>query len=419
MTTNSYAALTGSLSLSGGGTSIELPFETYLEEFTIELVTAGSWTATITLFDPSFDDLELAILAAEADRNIELRFGWDDPIDPLIRTFKGWITRYRPEFQPHGTSLTLEVMARSLGPTVVDKTVRSYKEGMRASEIVQAIAEEQGWSTSDLAGNVTIEPTEPPLETPFNTKGESAFNFLRDQILKQAKSANGGSDYRLFFDEEGALHFHTSTFISAPTHLYRYARDMSGDVISFAPADMSLFGVLSGGGNARYSSSVSAQGGTAEVQSSATGGVNGEGGVTSVDSAAKRNRGDGIHSFVNLFSRHPAEVERIARSRHEHYRRFAYQAELTVRGTHRVRPLDYVRAEVIKGNGELHYLSGNFQVFKVKHSVSVGEAWETSYEMLREGIGQQDGTEPIVASETVNPQAAGDQSDSVNIGVEG
>jgi len=417
VTTNSNVSVVGTLALSGAGTSVQLPFADYLTELSIELVTTGAWTGTITLFDPTFDELELAILAAERDRNIDLQFGWDDPVDSFQRSFKGWITRYRPNFEPNGTTLTLEVMARSLGPTIVDRTVRSYKEGMRASEIVRAIAEEQGWPTSDLFGNDTIEATEPPLETPFNTKGESAFNFIRDQLLKQARSPNGGSDFRLFFDEEGALHFHTSNYISASTHLYRYARDMAGDVLSFTPADMSLFGVLSGGGNTRYTSPVSAQGGTADIRSTSTGGVNSEGAVTAVDAAARPNLGDGIHSFVNLVTRHPAEAERIARSRYEHYRRFAYSAELSVHGTHRIRVLDYIRAEVLKTNGELHYLSGNFQVFKVKHEVS-SSGWETSFEMTREGISAQDGTEPTVASRTVDPPLAGDASGLVGLEVE-
>lgn len=417
MTTNSNTSVVGTLLLSGGGTSVKLPFADYLLEMSIELVTTGAWTGTITLFDPTFDELELAIIAAERDRNVDFEFGWDDPVDGLRRAFKGWITRYRPNFEPNGTTLTLEVMARSLGPTIVDKRVRSYKEGLRASEIVRAIAEEEGWSTSDLLGNDTIETTEPPLETPFNTKGESAFNFIRDQLLKQARSPNGGSDFRLFFDEEGALHFHTSNYIVSSTHLYRYARDMSGDVISFTPADMSLFGVLSGGGNTRYTSPVSAQGGTAEIHSTATGGVNSEGAVTAVDAAAKPNLGDGIHSVVNLVTRHPAEAERIARARYEHYRRFAYQAEMSVHGTHRIRVLDYIRAEVLKANGELHYLSGNFQVFKVKHEVS-SSGWETSFEMMREGISAQDGTEPNVASRSVDPPLADDSAGLVGLEVE-
>lgn len=412
MTTDSRTSLVGSATLQGGGTTIDLPFHQYLEEVSVELNTGGSWTASLTLFDTEFDALELAILAAEADRNIQFSFGWDDVNNSVQRTFNGWVIRSQPEFQPHGTSLTLEIMARAPGKGAVDRKIRSFPEGMRASEIVEAIAVLNGWAS-------IIEPTDAALETPFNSKGESDFNFIRDQLLKQARSLNGGSDYHLFFDEEDTLHFHTSRFLSGQTHAYRLARDMSGEVLSFAPTESAIFGVLEGGGNAKFTSPVSAQGGTAEVSSSASAGVGGEGAPTTFDAAAKPSLGDGTHSYVNLYSRYPAEVERIARSRHEHYRRITYNAEMSVRGTHRVRVMDYVRVEVVKTNGEQHYLSGNFQVFSVKHAFSAGADWTTGFTLTREGISSQPGTEPTVASTTITPEeAASDAGETVALTVE-
>lgn len=412
MTTDSRSSVVGTLALQNGTTTLNLPFHQYLEELSVELTTGGAWTASITLFDPQFDELELAIIAAESDRNVQFRFGWDDVNESVQRSFNGWIVRYQPEFQPHGTNLTLEIMARAPGKGALDRKVRSFAEGRRVSDIVAEIAGLNGWQA-------IIEDTDAALETPFNSKGESDFNFIRDQLLKQARSANGGSDYLLFFDEEDALHFHTSRFQSGETHLFTLARDMSGSVLSFSPTDAAIFGVLQGGGNAKFTSPVSAQGGTAEITSTATAGVNGEGAPTTLDSAAKPSLGAGTQSYVNLYSRHPAEVERIARSRHEHYRRFTYQAEMSVRGTHRVRPLDYVRVEIVKTNGEQHYLSGNFQVFKVKHNFSAGSDWSTSYDLLREGLPAEGGTEPIVASQTITPpQASGDGGETVNVTVE-
>lgn len=399
MTTGSLSTVTGTLSILGGGAPVDLPFQTFVEELSVELTTGGSWSASVTVYDQSFDTLELAILAAEVERNVEFRFGWNDADSAFQRSFEGWIVRYQPEFAPDGAHLTLEIIARSAGKCALDRRVRSFPEGRLVSDMVADLAALNGWQA-------LIETTSAGLETPFNSKGESDFNFIRDQLQKQARSVNGGSDYLLYFDAEDKLHFHTPRFVKGSSHLFRLARDMSGDVISFSPTDSSMFGVLNGGGNAKYTSPVSAPGGTAEHKTTASGGVNGEGAPTAVDAAAKPNLGLGTHSYVNLYSRDPAEIERLARARHEFFRKFAFQAELTVRGTHRVQVLDYARMEILKTDGEQHYLSGNFQVFKVKHAFSNSSDWTTSYELLREGVSAEEGTENLMASETVDPPLA-------------
>lgn len=121
---------------------------------------------------------------------------------------------------------------------------------------------------------------------------------------------------------------------------------------------------------------------------------------------------------MNIVARNPEEVERVAAARFDDYRRIAFQANLNVRGTHRVRLTDFIRVEVLKPSGELHYLSGQFQVFKIKHTFGAGSSWTTEFEMVRGGIQQVPGTEPVVASPTVSPGVAGNNPGSVGISVE-
>lgn len=415
----SLAKVTGRITLANGGTPLALSFQEYLQELSIELVPGGAWTGQLTLFDTDFDTLEKAIIAAERDRNLDIRFGWDDPNDDVQRNYQGWIVRYQPEFQPNGTILTIEIMARAAGPVVLDKKIRSYPEGSLASDIVRTISFERGWLTSDLFGNQTIEDTTPPLETPFSSKGESDLNFIREQLLRQAQSASGSkSRFLFYFDEEGSVHFHTPEFLPSQTHVYRFARDINGEVDSFGITDASIFGVLGGGGNTKFSSPTSAQGGTAETASTVSGGINNAGSPNTADAAALPSLGDGTHSYVNILARDPAEVERVAAARFDDYRRLVFQAVLTVRGTHRVRMIDFIQVDVVKTNGELHYLSGLFQVFKIKHTFGAGGTWSTSFEMIRGGIPQISGTEPVIAAPTITPQVAGENSGSVGISVE-
>ena len=76
-------------------------------------------------------------------------------------------------------------------------------------------------------------------------------------------------------------------------------------------------------------------------------------------------------------------------------------------GTHRARVGHFINVDYTKTDGTPHYLSGNFQTFKVKHNVGVGVGWITEFELLRAGIESLPGTAPITASTTVTPQPTG------------
>lgn len=422
--TDSLSNFSGSI-LVGGTT--EIPWHEHLQSLEVSLLPGGAWTATLSLFDPNIDEIERRIIEAGKDRFIDFEFGRDDANQSQRRSFSGYMLQYQPEFMPHGTMVNLEIVARPAGAMLLGargdglptQRILSFPEGRRASEIVQAIADQYGWATVDSNGRATIEPTEPPLESPFNTIGETPLKFIRDQILKQAQSASGGaSAYIAFFDEVGAFHFRTPDFIPPTSHLYRFARDINGEVVSFSPQDTAIFGVIHGGGNTRFMSAASFEGGTAEQTSTATGGVSGEGAPAVQDASAKVDFGTGTHSVVHLNVRDPAELERTARARHETFRRHAFQANLVVHGTHRVRMTDYIRFEFPKENGELHYLSGNFQVFGIQHKLGVGEDWHTTFTMQRAAIGNLPGTTPLLVSQTINPSTAPPPDGSVGLVVE-
>lgn len=419
MTTNTRTTITGTMSLLSGGTELVVPFHQFLQTITVEHVPGGSWTAEIVLFDKDGDNLERVIIAAGQERNINFQWGWDDPNQDEQRRYEGAILHYLPEFLPHGIALTLQVVSRSVCEAILDRKVRSFQEGMTASEIVEFIANDNGWTTSDEQGRPTIEATDPPLEQPFSSSGESDVKFIRDQMVKQAVSAGTGEGgYLFYFDETNAIHFRTPSFLGPVTHTYRYARDASGEVKRFSPQDNSVFGAMMGGGNSLFSAAASNPGGTAETQTTLSGGVDNEGAPSPIDAAAKLDLGEGVHSYVHLHARDPEETKRLAKVRYDEFRRVAFQANLTVHGTHRVRMSDLVRVEYLKADGTAHYLSGNFQVFKLKHSAGIGQDWETEFEMLRPAIEQLPGTSVITSSQTIDaPDAPGSDSQvSVPVG---
>lgn len=401
MSTDSNVFPTGSIDLLSAGQTVPLPFRDFLTEMEVEIVSGGAWTAKIMLFDHLGDRLEKILIAAGRDRDINFKFGWDDPNVPFQREFAGSVIQYMPEFMPHGVILNLEVIARSAFKQVVDKKIRSFAEGLTISEMVAAIVEDRGWTA-------IIEDTDGKMEQPFSSKGESDLNFIRSTLLPHAVNANG-SDFVARFDEEDTFHFHSPTFQGAgplKQHTYRFTRDISGDVIAFIPQDNQLFGVLFGGGNSLYSSPNSGTGGQEEQQTAQGEGLNGAGPPAVVDASSQLDMGPGVHSFNNIVARDPMEVERLTRSRFAEMRRYAFKANLRVHGTHRARVHDYINVDYTKVDGTPHYLSGNFQVFKIKHTVGVGLGWTTEFEMLREGTEQLPGTTPLASSQTVQPTPA-------------
>jgi hypothetical protein len=404
VSTDSNVFPTGSIDLLSAGQIVPLPFRDFLQEMEVEIVSGGAWTATLKLFDDQGDRLEKIIIAAGRDRDINFQWGWDDPNVSFQREFAGSVLQYTPEFMPHGVLLNLEVCARSAFRQVIDKKIRSFAAGLLISDIVRQISDDRGWTS-------IIEDTDGAQEQPFNTKGESDFNFIKDTLRPHAVNANG-SDFVCRFDEEDTFHFHSPGFQGQgplSQHTYRYARDVSGDVIAFMPQDNQLFGVLYGGGNSLYSSPNSGTGGQEEQQTDQGAGLAGGGAPAAVDASSQIDMGPGIHSFNNIIARDPLEVERLTKARYAEMRRYAFKANLRVHGTHRARVHDYIQVDYTKQDGTPHYLSGNFQIFKIKHVVGVGLGWTTEFELLREGTEQLPGTTPITVSQTIQPTPSSGQ----------
>jgi len=328
--------------------------------------------------------------------------GWDDPNVSFQREFTGAIIEYTPEFMPHGVLLNLEVVSRSVLAQVIDKKIRSFPEGLTISDIVRAIAADRGWSA-------VIEDSDGAMEQPFSSKGESDFSFIINTLLPHAVNANG-SEFVTRFDEEDTFHFHSPGFQGGTLlnlHTYRFTRDISGDVITFSVQDGQVFGALFGGGNSLYSSPNSNVGGQEEQQTAQGSGLAGVGAPAVADASSQVDLGDGVHSYNNITARDPLEVERFARARFAEMRRQPFKANLRVHGTHRARVLDYINLDYTKTDGTPHYLSGNFQIFQIKHVVGVGIGWTTEFEMHRQGTEQLPGTKPLAVSQTITPTGTG------------
>ena len=375
----------------GNRTLFNIPSHEFLRSISVDLITAGAWTGQIVLFDQDGDFLENLILLAGRDRKVLFRWGWDDgrSLDdyPL---YEGAITFYEPDFTPEGVTLTLDIISSSVIEQVLDKKTGSFEEGLRCSDIVRRIADRNKWKHVDKRTHrETIEETDLPLEKPLSQKDESDLKFIRDKVEKEAVNIDKKA-LRFFFDRDGVMHFHSDLFLikqDTDHHFaaeYKFARDAMGEVISFRPKDTSIFKALLGGGNADYTAIDSISGTKLLIKSTQTKGLANSRNEVGQDASHLSPLFGDKHATINLIARDPKELERLAASRHSRLRSFAYEAELSVLGTHAVQALDHVKAEYIKRDGRTHYLSGAFHVHRVSHTVD-SSGWVTDMSLMRSG----------------------------------
>lgn len=389
MSSDSNAPLKMSLRIG----DVDVQVQDFLQSATIELVSAGAWTGSLELFDVEGDYLESLLFQVGRGAPVLFTLGWDTHSPGASRTFHGKILVPTPHYLQGGTQLTLEMVASGSYDAGVDRQVRAYPAGSVVSSVVAAIAASRGWSVADYRGKSTIEPTQGVSETALTSVGESDMCFITEQLVPQAVNAQGEGNYRAFLDSEGVLHFHTPNFLRPVVQRLVFARRPDSDIVSFTPTDASVFAAMLGGSNAVYASAASKEGDTAEVTARHASCLGGQ--TARVDKGAefRPTFGDAIQARPSFTARTPEELARLARSQWDRLRKLSFPATLMRHGTHAVRVLDYVDVDVYTRRGSLHYMSGHFQVFKVKHVVQES-GWETEYELQRGGVGNVPGAEP-------------------------
>ncbi len=403
----SLANLVFDMEIITGGQTFRVPTHQFLQSIEIEASIGSTYTGSITLFDPEGEFLENLFIAAGRDRSIRFRWNWDRYGIDNAPTFEGSIITYTPTFQPQGIQLVLNILATPVLPCVLDKRSRSFQAGSLISDIVQAIADERSWPTVDIRGNQTIEPTGESIDQPFSTTDESDMRFIQEQLRPQAVNAQGQGGYVFYFDQYGVLHFHTRTFLPPLIRTYTFARDVSGEVISFSPTDNSVIASMFGATNVAFRGQSSLNATPVGADGTATEGLDQQPEVAEETSTAVPDYGDGLHAAVNIMSRDNGELERMAKDRREKARNSVMTGELVVLGTHDVGLLEYVEVIVLRKDGTQHYLSGRYQLQKMRHQVD-SSGWQTSFDVVRTGLTPNTpGTEALENVVTISPSPTG------------
>jgi hypothetical protein len=406
-----YAPLVVELSIQVGGpngVTIPLPAHEYLQGIEVTLgANNAAWSAELSLFDQGSEALEDIIIAYGNSNNtvVRLRWAWDGPNGMIgAPTFVGQVMNYQLNVSIEGTGIGMELCEATLAPMFTDKKDRSWPAGTSITEIVRSIAAERGWTVNDVNSGVpTIQPSTSVTSDGLCMSGEDDAQFINAFLAPYALDGNGRGGYQLRQGVNGVVWFCNRYFVSGDlAAVYRFGRDAMGEVINFSPSDMSVFAALMTSGNVQYVSTLSDRGVFASTTTSYIKGVPGVDTTVIAHGGYRQNLGSASHGRVLMMERILEDSHARAASQYELMSTIAYDAELVVRGTHAIDVMDYVQVDYLKRDGTPHYLSGVFQVFAMKHSVTAA-GWTTTMTIRRTGVNQVAGLTQIPASTTISP----------------
>ncbi len=399
----SAASFVTEITLTIGSRTVRIPAHEFLQSIDFESVSLGAWKGTVTLFDADGEFLEDLLIAAGIDRDLAVRFNWDDRPLSDAPIFRGRILVPNHTFMSTGIMLVLELTAKEVADAVLDKKVRSFEPGLKISDMVSQIAADRGWAVTDRFGRPTIEPTRDAMTEPFATSTESDVRFIEEQLRPQAVNSNGVAGYKFFFDQEGAVHFHTPTFIPQIAKRYIFARDPNGEVISFSPSETSYLAHLFGAARSETQAAASLPASAVSADTTIDKPVDGTVDEVSADSSAVLDIGSRVPNRTAVTARDADELSRITADRRARLSEQHITAKLDVLGTHDLRVLDYVDFVYTTRNGTPHYLSGRYLIQKIRHRLDTS-GWRTTFSLSKHGFQRQPGTIPRTSFRSVTPR---------------
>lgn len=368
--------------LNIGGTII--PANQYLDSFELTKK-PGIWSGQFVLFDPEWTNIEALALESGFGTEIKFRYGWEDKMTNWIT---GQMKGYTPEFENDGVKITIEWIFGSAASTRVVRNV-VYKSGMKISDIVRRIADDNGWGVDE------IEPTVGTFENPFVQDNISDISFIKNVLVPRAINNDGIGGYQVILEKD-ILSF--STFCKRNKQVYKtyiVQRGVDGEVIRFAPTDNVAKMAQMGAHKVKV---LSFDPINKKVLKKETGiddfavTLVDDGGKVSGIVDIKRNK---MNNRVILKPFHrKEEVDAYAKTRYTEFAQWMYQADAEILGDPFVPVMGYTEWMVITPTGMMHYLSGVYQNFEIKDTIGNGE-FTTSLVLRRTSAGK--GSETIKA----------------------
>jgi len=205
----------------------------YIISFTYEdTVATSADTVNIELFDTTWTTIEDLIIAKH--NKLQFRFGWSLGKKSVWK--KITVVSHTPTFEINGIRLSIEGYDETVSSNDEAKT-RDWSDKQYIHEIVQAIADENGWNYD----NQSIETTKKVLDEEgkskiFVQKQKADLSFIKDDLLKYSQNEDDLGGFLCWYDvDTNTLYFRTPELSAPVVKTYLVHRDRMGEVISFAP----------------------------------------------------------------------------------------------------------------------------------------------------------------------------------------
>ena len=232
----------------------------------VDKITNGSGNFSMTLFDPTWGEIERAIIEGKGKLSFEYGFvNSDGVIVKKSGLTDGLVTSYSIDFSMRGCTLHITGLISGYEMNTV-KVIRSYS-GMKIHEIAKQIAEDSG-----IFGKIVVQPTKTvlspdnPEESDFVEKNwfqakETDLQFIIQKLVQFAQPEVGTGAYvvAMFTNKDGIkeFHFHTNTYTEETAQssgqgaesvpAYTLFKNKNTPVLDFKPQwDMSLTQIMGG-----------------------------------------------------------------------------------------------------------------------------------------------------------------------------
>ena len=368
--------------LTIGGAALDVT--AHLQEFAYEEPGMGASKGQVVLFDYDWDFVDRLLQKVGSQQKVQFRFGFRGHMSTVCTLL---LVSYQPAFTPQGATITIDLLDASSVKANMDVQTKAWpsKTYPRISDIVQAIAVRNGWQC-------VIEPTA-NHERDFRQSKTTDVQFIKQQLLKQAKNPKGASGY--FCNMRGTsqnsatvLHFHTPTYRLDGKSLdvyrtYSFARDLEGTVLSFTPIDQTLALTAMGGGKTQFESYNQKKKKRVVVKTDPatdpTTQLIGPGSIPKSKAELER--------YISLPLTTEAELKNYAAFRKTYLNVFRAAASMQIIGDPYIHPMDIIRVNIVMRSGLPHpAFSGRWLVKSVSHKITAG-SYLTDLELIRDSVG--------------------------------
>lgn len=342
----------------------------------------GQGTVTLKLFDPTFDQVENFVL--QNKETMAIRYGWfptNGSPGKMSPIYKLAALTFQSNITTNGSELELK-----FGSAVAiksQKTVRNKRfVDMTVSDIVRELLLEVGYAEEDI----TIEPTRGLISVtqPYT----SVESFIKWNLANRAVSAITGRQGYVFKVEGQTATFCTRGYRYQLVKRFIWRLGQDSDVISFSPAFVGQHMLMAGGAPIEVGShdvlekryrraQFFLRGNPAKYLSL---------GLETHDIEIQKGREEALGRYYAVPFQNQEEVETWAAWKWVKARQMAWRATSRVMGDPSLvaDPNFFVEFQVVKPDGQLHYLSGKYGILRATHAVD-GSGYFTDLELITDG----------------------------------